>query len=192
MKNMCISLTGSMGNGKSAAATAFADLGIKVLDADKLAHFVLNEDNYVKEQVFNLLGNVYLSDGRADRKSIAKEVFTDEKKLLALEKIIHPAIEKIWQDEAKKHKLLIVEVPLLYEKRLESKFDLCISVYCSDELRRKRLVQRGMTPEEISTRDAFQMSSLKKAQLADIVLFNESSIDFLRSQAARVLSRLIK
>ena len=44
MKNMCISLTGSMGNGKSAAATAFADLGIKVLDADKLAHFVLNED----------------------------------------------------------------------------------------------------------------------------------------------------
>ncbi len=189
-KNTCIALTGSMGNGKSVAASAFAELGVKVLDADKLAHTVLNENSSVKAEVVKLLGNVYNQDGSADRKSIATQVFADATKLELLEKIIHPAIEKLWQDEAKKHKLLVVEVPLLYEKRLENKFDLCISVYCSDELRRKRLVQRGMTPEDISARDAFQMSSNQKAQRADIVLFNESSVEFLKEQIIKILSRL--
>ena len=189
-KNICIGLTGSMGNGKSAVAQIFAELGIKVLDADKLAHKVLNEDVLVKSEVLKILPNAYTLDGTADRKAIAKEVFADKNKLELLEKIIHPAIEKIWQSEATKHNLLVVEVPLLYEKRLENKFDLCISVYCSDELRRKRLEQRGMTPQEISERDAFQMSSNQKAQLADIVLFNESSIEFLKMQTIKILSRL--
>ncbi len=188
----CIALTGSMGNGKSAATSVFAELGVKTLDADKLSHFVLNEDSVVKNEVKKLLGNVYSPDGSADRKAIAKQVFADKNKLELLEKIIHPAIEKIWLEEAKKHSLLIVEVPLLYEKRLEHKFDLCISVYCSDELRCKRLVQRGMSIEEISARDAFQMPSKQKASLADIVLFNESSINFLKMQAVKVLSRLIQ
>ena len=157
MKKLCIALTGGMGCGKSIASKAFADLGVHIEDADKLAHKALNQSPKVREEICQLFGDVY-TNGCADRKAIAKQVFADRNKLEAL----------------------------------ESKFDLCICVYCSDELRRNRLSQRGMTAEEISARDAFQMQPKQKAMLADIVLFNESSTEFLKMQAARILSRLTK
>lgn len=85
----------------------------------------------------------------------------------------------------------VIEVPLLYEKNLEKNFDLCLDVFCSKSLRRARLAARGMNPAEIFARDAFQLSPEKKASLADVVLFNESSKSFLEVQAALVLSRFI-
>ena len=192
MKSVCIALTGGMGCGKSAAAAAFASLGARVVDADKLAHKVLDESPAVREKVGAVFEGAYLPDGAADRAAIARQAFANPEKLAQLEAAIHPEVEKMWRKEAEGSGLIIVEVPLLYEKKLENKFDVCISVFCSDELRRKRLAQRGMSPAEISARDAFQMPPEDKARRADIVLFNETSIDFLKLQVAKVISRLKK
>ena len=104
-----------------------------------------------------------------------------------------PAIEKMWEEKAeeiaKKENgadcgipIVAVEVPLLYEKSLEKKFDVCICVYCSNELRIKRLENRGMALEQIASRDAFQIPSEIKAAKADIVLFNETDFEFLQKQ----------
>lgn len=181
-----------MGDGKSAASKVFAELGAQVLDADKLAHKVLDENPDVRSRVSRIFANAYLPDGKADRKSIAAQAFADPAKLAALESLLHPEVEKLWRAAAANSAITVVEVPLLYEKKLENKFDVCISVLSSDELRRRRLERRGMAPSEISARDAFQMPSKDKAKLADVVLFNESSIDFLKLQAAKVLSRLTR
>lgn len=86
----------------------------------------------------------------------------------------------------------MVEVPLLFEKKLEKKFDFCITVFCSEPLRKFRLSNRGMSDEQIARRDAFQMPPEQKSKLADIVLFNESDTAFLKRQAELVLSRLNK
>ncbi len=180
-----------MGSGKSAASKAFESLGICVVDADKLAHRALDENDDVKKAVCKIFGDVY-QNGNADRKSIAKLAFADKTKLARLEEILHPVVEKMWREQAQTQDVLIVEVPLLFEKKLENKFDVCLTVYCSEQLRRERLESRGMSLEEITARDAYQMSPKKKAELADIVLFNESSVEFLKMQAARILSRLIK
>ena len=188
---MKIALTGAMGCGKSATRNAFELAGAKVLDADKLAHNVLETDKDVIEKVKALLGNdAYFSDGKPDRAKIASQVFSDSKKLHTLEEIIHPAIKKIWDCQDSTNDVVVVEVPLLFEKKLENDFDICVSVYCSQALRIKRLIQRGMTPSEISKRDAFQFSATEKAKLADIVLFNEGNLEFLNKQVAFVLSRL--
>ena len=186
----CVALTGGMGNGKSAAISAFAELGVKTLDADALAHFALDNDIEVKEKVSALLGSDVYQNGKALRKEIAKRVFADEKLLQSLENILHPTVEKMWKSQAKDGELLIVEVPLLFEKKLEKKFDLCISIYCSNELRIERLKQRGMSDSEIRSRDTFQILPETKANLADIVLFNEASIDFLKKQVQKIVSRL--
>lgn len=85
----------------------------------------------------------------------------------------------------------VVEVPLLFEKKLESDFDFCVDVLCSRKLRCKRLKGRGMSESEISARDAFQLPPEAKASQADAVLFNESDIEFLQMQAALCLLRLI-
>lgn len=188
---MKIALTGAMGCGKSATRNAFELAGAKVLDTDKLAHQVLENNQSVIKAVKALLGDdVYLDNGKPDRTKIATIVFSDSKKLQALEEIIHPAIEKIWDNEDSENNIVVVEVPLLYEKKLEKHFDICVSVLCSEALRIKRLIQRGMNLSEISKRDAFQFSATEKAKLADIVLFNEGNLDFLNKQVAFVLSRL--
>ncbi len=191
MKTYCIALTGGMGSGKSTAAQVFQELDVRVVDADKLAHIALDTDESVKSAVREIFGDVY-QNGKADRKTIAKMAFANSAKLEKLEQILHPVVEKMWQSEAKTNEIVVVEVPLLFEKRLENKFDLCLSVYCSEQLRQWRLKVRGMSPTEITARDSFQMPPQKKAELADIVLFNESSFEFLKEQAAKVLSRLKK
>ena len=187
----CIALTGGMGNGKSAAVSAFAELGVKTLDADMLAHLALDNDATVQAQVSDLLGADVFKDGKAQRKEIAKKVFANKNLLQALENILHPVVENMWKSQVKDGELLIVEVPLLFEKNLEKKFDLCISVYCSNELRMERLKRRGMSESEIHLRDTFQIRPEKKASLADIVLFNESTTDFLKAQVRKIVSRLI-
>ena len=190
MKKTLIALTGAMGCGKSVASAAFAELGVRVLDADKLAHRARDEDGRVRECLMEIVGPCAYRDGRADRTAIARAVFSDKAKLERLEECVHPAVERLWLKESENEALCLVEVPLLFEKKLEGGFDLCIDVFCSEQLRRRRLLDRGMSAEEILRRDALQMSPFKKAELADVVLLNESTTDFLKQQARLVISRL--
>ena len=190
MGKTTIALTGAMGCGKSAAAAAFASLGVKVLDADKLAHIALEEDAAVRKTLLKIVGNSAFKNGKPDRRAIAAAVFSDTAKLAELENAVHPAVGRMWRAQSVPDAPTVVEVPLLFEKKLEGNFDLCIDVLCSERVRRARLLGRGMSLEEILERDALQMPPLKKAELADIVLFNETSTDFLKKQAALVLSRL--
>lgn len=186
---LCVALTGGMGCGKSAAAAAFESFGIRTADADKLAHAALLSDE-VRASVSALLGGEAYDGGAPRRDVIAKKVFADSALLEKFEQIVHPQVEKMWRELAQKEDILVVEVPLLFEKKLESAFDLCVSVLCSERLRRRRLEQRGMSAEQIAARDAFQMPPMRKAILADVVLFNETSLDFLKMQVGRVVSRL--
>ncbi len=186
---LCVALTGGMGCGKSAAAAAFESFGIRTADADKLAHAALLSDE-VRASVSALLGGEVYDGGAPRRDVIAKKVFADSALLEKFEQIVHPQVEKMWRELAQKEDILVVEVPLLFEKKLESAFDLCVSVLCSERLRCRRLEQRGMSAEQIAARDAFQMPPMRKAILADVVLFNETSLDFLKMQVGRVVSRL--
>ena len=138
--------------------------------------------------------NAYDASGKPDREAIAKAAFSNPEKLSKLEAVVHPAVEKLWRaaaaQAAKQGKVCVVEIPLLFEKKLEKNFDICVNVSCSEVLRKKRLALRGLSPEQISERDAFQLPPAEKAKRADIVLFNESDRQFLKKQAAMVLSRL--
>jgi len=190
-KPTAIALTGAMGSGKSAALAAFAEAGAKTLDADALAHEALESDPEVAAKVRRVFGeDAFGENGSPDRAAIARMAFADPRKLAELEAAIHPVIEKKWRAECASEKTVVVEIPLLFEKKLEKNFDVCVSVLCSETLRKKRLVMRGMQPEEIKKRDAFQLPPSEKANRADIVIFNESGFDFLKMQAAQVLSRL--
>ena len=170
---MLIALTGSIGSGKSAAAKIFQACGFDVVNADNIARSLLEND-----------------DGSPNRKIIAQKIFSNKKLLERVESTMHPAIMKTAL-EGVNSGVRVVEVPLLFEKKLEGNFDLCIMVYCSDFLRFRRLrIDRGMSDAEIFARDALQMPQKTKAELADVVLFNESGLDFLNRQISLFISRL--
>ena len=199
MKILKIGLTGGMGCGKSSAGNIFRDLKIPTIDADLLAREAIENDPQVRTQIAEIFGNcAYLPDGKANRPLIAASAFADKSKLAALEALVHPVVRKMWNaraDEiersaASDFPIIVVEIPLLFEKGLEKYFDICITVFCSEALRLERLLKRGMNPQDISARDAFQLPPIEKVRLASVALFNESDLIFLRKQISLTLFNL--
>ncbi len=198
-----IALTGGMGCGKSTAASIFGEMGVEVADLDAVCAKMLSTDAEIREKTVRLLGGeAFDRSGKPDRAFIAKKVFSDTGLLREYESIIHPAALKnagldvfCGNDAGVPGKsgangVRVYEIPLLYEKKLDKYFEICVSVLCSEPLRMSRLRARGMSVDEISARDALQLPAGEKAEMADVVLFNEGSLPFLREQAALFLSRI--
>ena len=101
-KCLKVAITGAMGCGKSAAAQTFRNLGVQVLDADKLCHEALESDACVRKAVCDILGKdcFDVETGIVRRDIIAKRVFGDSELLGELEKILHPAAEKMWEKKS--------------------------------------------------------------------------------------------
>ncbi len=196
-----LAITGGMGCGKSAACQAMSRAGAdSVLSADAMVREMLERDDAIKREIAGLLGEEVFSSGKPDRSKIAAKVFADGELLKKYEgiiyrnligKIISPEFSPVSEGAfCSGERLVCVEVPLLFEKRLEKFFDISLAVFCSEELRFKRLAGRGMSLPDIKARDAFQLPPAKKVELADVVLFNEGGVDFLERQAAAVVHLL--
>lgn len=187
-----IALTGSIGSGKSLASNIFLKLGAKVVSADILARRVLVEDMEARPLIVGVLGeDSFMPDGTPIAKKIADIVFHDSSKLRALEDIIHPRTRLLWEAQMRgADGMVVVEIPLLFEKKLEKRFDICATVYCSERIRLDRLAGRGLAPDEIAARDAFQMPAAEKANLSDVVFFNDGAAGFLEDQISIFVNRL--
>jgi dephospho-CoA kinase len=188
---MVIGLTGGIGCGKSAAAACFAELGFNVVDADQLARQVLESASCVS-QLRARWGDACLgAEGRPNRRWIAAKVFDDPAELAFLEGLTHPAVARLRQAavlETKRHH--VVEIPLLFEKNLTMGFEFVVCVACSEETRRSRLLEKGLTDEDISHRIASQMPLSEKVKRSDIVFWNDGEPGFLRAQVAALVGRL--
>jgi len=188
---MVIGLTGGIGCGKSAAAACFAEFGFNVVDADQLAHQVLESAGCVSQLQARWGDACLAEDGRPDRRWIAAKVFGEPAELAFLEALTHPEVARLRQAavlDAKRHHL--VEIPLLFEKNLTNGFAMIVCVSCSEETRRARLLKKGLGDEEISRRINSQLPLSEKVKRSDVVLWNDGSLPFLRDQVAALVGRL--
>lgn len=188
---MVIGLTGGIGCGKSAAAACFAEFGFNVVDADQLARQVLESAACVS-QLRARWGDACLGpDGRPDRRWIAAKVFAEAGELAFLEGLTHPEVARLRQAavlDAKRHH--VVEIPLLFEKNLTDGFASIVCVACSEEVRRGRLLEKGLSEEEITRRINSQLPLSEKVKRSDVVIWNDGDLDFLREQVASLVGRL--
>jgi dephospho-CoA kinase len=188
---MVIGLTGGIGCGKSSAAACLAELGFNVVDADQLARQVLESAASVS-QLRARWGDASLGpDGRPDRRWIAAKVFAESEELAFLEGLTHPEVARLRQLailDTKRHH--VVEIPLLFEKNLSDGFALIVCVACSEDVRRARLLKKGLTEEAILGRIASQMPLSEKVKRSDVVFWNDGDLVFLREQVAALVSRL--
>lgn len=188
---MVLGLTGGIGCGKSAVATLLKEQGFVVIDSDQLSHQALNEPAIVA-QLINRWGQECLgAQGLPDRKWIGKKVFADVKERQFLESILHPRIaelrRELMQDKSRSY---AVEIPLLFELGMQKQFDATICVTCSDEVRLNRLKSRGLSHQEAQSIINSQMPLHEKVKLADYVIFNDGSHDFLRAEVVRLVECL--
>lgn len=189
-----VGLTGGMGCGKSTAAAMFATNGFRRFDSDEYIREVVYRDAGVLDALRARWGDtVFAAEGAVRRDQVAARVFDDPAALAWLENLLHPKLFAHWRDifAAPVETPWIVEVPLLYEKQLENWFDFVVCVSADSATQLRRLEQRGVPPEIARQRLAKQLPVARKCELADFVLLNNGTHDFLRAQVDELTRRLL-
>lgn len=182
---MALGLTGGIATGKTTVAEMLAELGAEIIDADKIAHEVLQLDGEAYEDVVAYFGRSILrANGEIDRKKLGEMVFSNENLRQHLEKLTHPYIIDRIRSQLKEtedeHETVLV-APLLYEAGLEDLVDSVWVVYASLPIQIKRLKERdGLSRGEARNRIDAQLSLDKKKEMADKVIYNEGTKQELR------------
>lgn len=192
-----IGLTGSIGAGKSTVANLLRKSGFTVIDADALAHQGLKSGTPTFNEIVNKFGNSILGqDGEINRRALGRIIFGDPTLRTWLENLLHPMV----QDHVRKlrHQLetagesiAFYEVPLLFEKNLQSQFDKVVVVWVSSTVQDSRLATRnGWTNEEIEQRNRSQIPVADKIRKADYAINNDGSLEQLEIQVKDLIKKL--
>jgi dephospho-CoA kinase len=172
-----VGLTGGIGSGKSTVAKIFEQLGVAVYIADSEAKKLMNEDESVKKQIIELLGNDSYIKGKLNRDYIANVVFNDSSKLLQLNAIVHPAVAnhfECWKSNQKGN-YVVKETAILFENEGHKQCDYTILVSAPIETRIQRILKRDKTTrEDILSRMNNQWEDALKIPLADFVIYNKN------------------
>ncbi len=180
---MALGLTGGIASGKTTAANFLKSIGAKIIDADKIAHKIMEPDGPAYSDIVQFFGNNILDDdGSINRKKLGEIVFNNSELRQKLEKITHPIIlNKIktrLKENADNNTVLVA--PLLFEVGIDNLVDQVWVIYCNRETQINRLKDRdGVTREAAIARINAQMSLEKKIEKADLAIENENSIEDL-------------
>jgi dephospho-CoA kinase len=168
-----LGLTGGIASGKSTVSAMLRELGFTVLDADSMAHELIEPGCRAYDEIAQEFGAAVLgADKRVDRRALAKIVFADPAKLQKLNAIVHPRVdEKIFSTLAELERegsycAAFVEAALIIEAGLDKKLDGMVVAWCEAEQQIERLVARGFSEEEARRRIAAQLPVEEKVRHA--------------------------
>jgi dephospho-CoA kinase len=190
---MVLGLTGGLGCGKSTAAKLFAGRGFRLLDADTVVREQVLTAAPTQEALRGRYGpGIIGAGGLVDRPALARIVFADDAERIWLEELTHPPFYVLARAAlgAEPGASWAVEVPLLFEKSLENWFDFTVCVACDPLSQLARLEQRGLDRALAEQRISKQLPLARKIELSDLVLWNDGSTGFLKSQVDRIVDSL--
>ncbi len=191
---MYLGLSGGIGSGKSTVAKIFADLGAVVIDADAISREVLEPGQIGYENTILTFGESVLSEsGSIDRKKLAELVFQNPSQLAKLEAIIHPAvIARVAQirESLPATAIVVYDTPLLVEKNLKAQFDKVIIVLADEQIRKDRLITRGLELTDIEARISNQATDSQRSEVADYIINNNGTLAKLQDNVTKVWKQL--
>lgn len=177
-------ISGGIGSGKSSVCKILSSLGFEVLDADKIAHQVLQRKT---QEIVSVFGDGILEGDKINRKALGSIVFADKEKLKILENILNPSIyEEIFSQCQKlesRKKPYFVEIALLFEQRENLNFKHKILITAPKEVVLERVQSRdGLSIEAIQQRIGSQLSVKEKIPFATQIIQNDSSFSELEKK----------
>jgi len=192
---MNIGLTGGIATGKSTVSTMLVEKGALLIDADEISREVVSPDHPILERVVARFGQVILNkNGTLNRAKLGERVFNDAAERQALNDIVHPAVRKLMFERMKtleelhSERLVVVDIPLLFESTLETHFDEVLVVYAPQQIQLTRLMEhRAMTKEQAEARLQAQLPIELKRERADIVIDNSGELSETRQQVEQFL-----
>jgi dephospho-CoA kinase len=184
-----IALTGNAAAGKSTVARWFQEWGATLIDADELVRQVERPGSPTLAEIVRRFGSqVLLPDGSLDRARLRRLMLDDPGRRAALNAIVHPAVqarraELVREAQARGDRLVIHDIPLLFEVLDPDAFDLVVLVDAPDPVRRARLRERGLSDDEVDGLFAAQLPAAGKRPRSDLVVDNLGSLDDLKRAA---------
>lgn len=195
-----IGLTGGIGSGKSTAARLFVRHGVRLVDADAIAHEVMSPGTPVFDAVVDRFGRGIVSaDGPIDRPALAAVVFADETARGELEAIVHPAVSEVIAREIDRARSededVVVEIPLLVETGARQRYglDLVVVVDAPDDAVLERLMRaRGLGEDAVRARMAAQAERAVRLAAADVIIDNSGTLDELADMVENVWQWIVR
>ncbi|MCM3086412.1 dephospho-CoA kinase [Bhargavaea ginsengi] len=191
---MIIGLTGSIASGKSTVSKMLRERGFPIVDADLVARFVVEPGQPALEEIRQAFGDgVILEDGTMDRAAVGERIFNDPSERKKLNDIVHPAIRQEMLRQRDRHfengaRTVVMDIPLLFESRLQHYADKILVVSVSEETQLKRLMERdGFTEKDARARISSQLPISEKERGADAVIYNNGTIGESEKQLEQIL-----
>lgn len=193
---MIIGLTGGIASGKSTVSKFFNELGIEILDADIIAKELSRKKENI-EKTAEIFGRDILDEkGEIKRDVLREKAFANKELLKKLNDLIHPQVIDVFKkkkDETKDDELIIFDIPLLYEAEMESLCDCVIVVYVNRRVQVDRVMKRDRNSKDLAVKIIeAQMDMKEKAQRADIIINNNSTLEDLKNSVNVVYCNLQK
>lgn len=193
-----VGLTGNIGSGKSTVAQLLSERGATIIDADVLARRAVEVGTPAYQKIVERWGtSILAADGTLDRAALRRIVFTDQAQLEYLNSVVHPEVERmrsvlVEQARARGDRLVVCDIPLLFERRLTEGYDKIVLVDAPRPVRMERLVrERGLRETEAMDMIVAQMPAELKRARADFVIDNDSSLGQLDQRVAEVWTSLM-
>jgi len=193
LKNAIV-LTGGIASGKSTVSSLMQLFGFRVIDADKIAHDVLNSSS---SKIASTFGDEYVNSGVVNRKKLGSLVFANKDKRLELEAIVHPKIRaEILEQASKQEKLgkpYFIDIPLFFERKGAYDIEKVLVVYTPKEIQLERLIKReGLSEKEATQRVNAQLPIDSKRDKATYLIDNSKNLAHLQSECERVKEEILK
>jgi dephospho-CoA kinase len=196
-----VALTGNVASGKSTVVRWFGLWGATIIDSDALVAEVQQPGSAILAAISSEFGaSMILPDGSLDRAALRRYVLADEDARSRLNSIVHPAVrakrDELFEEAVHRgDKIVVNDIPLLFEVLDPRAFDMVVLVESPKSLRHKRLLARGLTSSEADSLIEAQIPSAQKRPFADVVIDNSGTLAQLEEAAkdawARILSRSV-
>ncbi len=188
---MLAGLTGNFGTGKSEVLKIFSSLGAVTVDSDEIVRS-LYENKEIQGEVLDILGGGIMRNGRIDKKSISHIIFNNKELKTKLEALLHGYVFSEIEELISKNrdKIVVAEIPLLYESGKENSVDVAIVTYCDEKTIYDRLRKKGFEEDEIRKRLSAQIPSDEKKKRADYVINTDMDLIDIKAAVQRIYDEL--
>ena len=190
-----IGLTGTIASGKSTVAKYLKEQGLPVFDADAIVHDLYNNDQIVIEKIREIFPEA-IANHQVDRKKLSRAIQNNETLLTKIEDVVHPIVSLRRREFLERHAdrqkdIVILDIPLLFEKRLENSVDEIILVITSPELQIKRAMERqDMSEQKLKFILSHQLPHDVKIPKSQYIIENTSTIESLHKKIDQVINRI--
>lgn len=192
-----VGVTGGIGTGKTTVCNFLRELGCEIFSADAEAKRLQEVDSDIVEGIKHIFGDAIYENALPNRKRIAEIIFYDEKKLSDLNALIHPKVfhafdEAAQRAEAEGKPMIAKEAAILFESGGEKGLDAVLVVAADLDTRFARLKSRGLSDSDIRARMSRQFSQDELLKRADVVIWNNETLDLLRAETTRAYLELLE